>query len=78
MNASARSRPTPREQEVLELICEGHSTKQIAGLLGISHKTVACHRDRLLQKAAVHDTVSLFRWAILNGYVGLKGSQAGH
>lgn len=77
MNQPAPSRPTPREHEVLKLICEGYSTKQIAGLLGISHKTVACHRDRLLQKAAVHDTVSLFRWAILNGHVGFDASQAG-
>lgn len=63
------SEPTPRERQVLELICLGHSTKQIAGLLGISFKTAACHRMRLMDKAAVHDPISLFRWALLEGYI---------
>jgi DNA-binding NarL/FixJ family response regulator len=69
-----RSRqPTPRERQVLELICEGYSTKQIAGLLGISFKTAACHRMRLMDKAEVHDPISLFRWALLQGYIVLDG-----
>jgi len=68
-------RPTPRELEVLELICEGRSTKQIAHTLGISFKTVACHRDRLMRKAGVHDAISLFRWALLNGLVSLNGPE---
>jgi DNA-binding NarL/FixJ family response regulator len=63
--------PTPRERQVLELICLGHSTKQIAGLLGISFKTAACHRTRLMDKAGVHDPISLFRWALLQGYTVL-------
>ena len=66
------SEPTPRERQVLELICEGHSTKQIAGILGISFKTAACHRMRLMDKAAVHDPISLFRWALLKGYIVLE------
>src|SRR6185312_9887032 len=63
------SEPTPRERQVLELICEGYSTKQIAGLLGISFKTAACHRMRLMDKAEVHDPISLFRWALIEGYI---------
>ncbi len=67
-----RSDPTPRERQVLELICEGYSTKQIAGLLGISFKTAACHRMRLMDKAEVHDPISLFRWALLQGHIILE------
>jgi DNA-binding NarL/FixJ family response regulator len=63
--------PTPRELQILELICQGYSTRQIAGLLGVSHKTVGCHRMRLMQKAGVHDAISLFRWALENGHVRL-------
>jgi DNA-binding NarL/FixJ family response regulator len=66
-----RSDPTPRERQVLELICEGYSTKQIAGMLGISFKTAACHRMRLMDKAEVHDPISLFRWALIQGYIVL-------
>jgi DNA-binding NarL/FixJ family response regulator len=61
--------PTPRELEVLALVCDGRSTKQVADLLGISFKTAACHRMRLMEKAGVHDPISLFRWAHQNGYV---------
>jgi DNA-binding NarL/FixJ family response regulator len=61
--------PTPREQEVLEMICEAYPTKQIAHILGISFKTVTIHRHRLLKKAGAHESISLFRWAIQNGYV---------
>jgi DNA-binding CsgD family transcriptional regulator len=64
--------PTPRELEVLRLICEGHSTKQVAGLLGISVKTAACHRMRLMEKAGVHDPINLLRWAIQRGYVTVE------
>ena len=73
MSKSSRQRtdPTPRERQVLELICEGYSTKQIAGLLGISFKTAACHRMRLMDKAEVHDPISLFRWALLQGHIVL-------
>jgi len=64
--------PTPRELQVLQLICDGHSTKQIAAMLGISFKTAACHRMRLMDKAGVHDPISLFRWALRRGYVSLE------
>jgi DNA-binding CsgD family transcriptional regulator len=67
------SEPTPRELEVLRLICEGRSTKQVAGLLGISVKTAACHRMRLMEKANVHDSINLFRWAIQRGHVTVEG-----
>jgi len=65
--------PTPRELEVLDLICQAYSSKEIAHRLGISFKTVACHRTHLMEKADVHDPISLFRWAICRGYVTIDG-----
>ena len=57
---------------ILGLICEGHSTKQIAHRLGISFKTVACHRANLMQKSGARNVVQLFRWAIEEGYVAVE------
>lgn len=64
--------PTEREIAVLKLICEGRSTKEIARQLGISFKTVASHRYRLMAKANARNSVLLFRWALLNGYVTVE------
>lgn len=60
---------TPREVQVLKLIAEGQSTKRIADILGVTFKTAACHRSRLLAKVGVHESVSLVRWAIRQGIV---------
>ena len=68
--------PTPRELEVLELVCRGHSSKQIAEVLGLSHKTVSTHRMRLMAKAQVHDSISLFRWALEKGHIRLGACPA--
>ncbi len=54
---------------MLRLICEGYTSKEIAFQLGITFKTVATHRDRLHEKAGVHNTVHLLRWAIKCGLV---------
>jgi DNA-binding NarL/FixJ family response regulator len=61
--------PTPRELEVLSLICDGHSTKEIAARLHLSFRTVSCHRSRLMQKAGGKNCIRLFRWALAKGYV---------
>jgi DNA-binding NarL/FixJ family response regulator len=71
------SQPTPRELEVLELICQGKSTKQVAALLGVRFKTVAAYRQNLMEKAGVHDAISLFRWALKEGHVRVD-AQAAH
>jgi DNA-binding NarL/FixJ family response regulator len=71
----ARDKPTPREMEVLQLICQGCSTKQVASHLGITFKTAACHRLRLLQKAGVQNAIELFRWAIANEYVTVSSAE---
>jgi DNA-binding CsgD family transcriptional regulator len=60
---------TPREEEVLGLICDGCSTKEIAANLKIAYKTAACHRNRILEKAGVHNAVALLLWAIKHGYI---------
>jgi DNA-binding CsgD family transcriptional regulator len=60
---------TNREREVLKCIAEGNSTKQAAEMLGVTFKTAACHRYRLMDKLAIHDTASLVRYAIRAGLV---------
>jgi len=60
---------TPREREVLQLIAEGHTTKQIADALGISFKTAESHRTHLMSKLDIHATAGLVRYAIRRGLV---------
>lgn len=58
-----------REQEVLQLLAEGKSTKEIAESLGISPRTVESHRKRIKSKLAIRDTAGLVRYAIRRGVV---------
>ncbi|HEY2317545.1 MAG TPA: response regulator transcription factor [Solirubrobacteraceae bacterium] len=60
---------TPREQEVVKLIAESYSTRQIADTLVISEKTVDRHRANILEKLGMHDRVELTRYAIRQGLV---------
>jgi len=60
---------TQREVQVLGLVAEGHTTKEIAALLRISYKTADSHRSRILEKLGVHETASLVRYAIRQGIV---------
>ncbi len=60
---------TSRERQVLQLVGEGKSTKEIAGVLGISVKTAESHRSRLMQKLDIHEVASLVRYAIRRGLV---------
>ncbi|MFF5966742.1 response regulator [Streptomyces collinus] len=60
---------TPREEEVLKLVAEGHSSKEIAELLFISIKTVQRHRANLLQKLGLRDRLDLTRYAIRAGLI---------
>lgn len=60
---------TPRELEVVKLIAEGSSSKQIAELLVISEKTVERHRANILEKLGMRDRVELTRYAIRRGLV---------
>jgi two-component system response regulator NreC len=67
--AGAQSPLTGRERQVLQLIAEGRSSKEIAAVLCISAKTVESHRTRLMQKLDIHETASLVRYAIRLGIV---------
>jgi DNA-binding NarL/FixJ family response regulator len=60
---------TPRQREVLQLIAEGHTTKEIARMLGISVKTVGTHRAQLMERLDIHDIAGLVRYAIRVGLV---------
>ena len=60
---------TPREDEVLKLIAEGHSSRDIADLLTISLKTVERHRSNILQKLGMRDRTELTRYAIRAGLI---------
>ena len=60
---------TPRELEVLKLIAEGHTSKEIAGMLVISIKTVERHRANMLEKLGMRDRVELTRYAIRRGLI---------
>ena len=60
---------TPRELEVLKLIAEAHSSKEIAQILVISIKTVERHRANILEKLGMRDRVELTRYAIRRGLV---------
>ncbi|MEU5837038.1 response regulator transcription factor [Streptomyces diacarni] len=60
---------TAREEEVLKLVAEGHSSKEIAALLFISVKTVQRHRANLLHKLGLRDRLELTRYAIRCGLI---------
>jgi DNA-binding NarL/FixJ family response regulator len=55
---------TPRQREVLQLIAEGHSTKDIARRLHLSVKTIETHRAQIMQRLDIHDVAGLVRYAI--------------
>ncbi|HEU5249019.1 MAG TPA: response regulator transcription factor, partial [Thermoanaerobaculia bacterium] len=60
---------TQREREVLQLVAEGKTTKQIAHILGVSAKTAESHRTRIMNKLEIHDTAGLVRYAIRRGLI---------
>ncbi len=60
---------TSRQREILQLIAEGHSTKEIATLLQVSTKTVETHRLQLMERLHIHDIPGLVRYAIRIGLV---------
>jgi DNA-binding NarL/FixJ family response regulator len=62
---------TPREREVLQLLAEGRSTKQIASDLGVSVKTVESHRRQIMVKLGMHSIAQLTKYAIRHGMTTL-------
>lgn len=63
----AASAISPRQREVLQLVAQGQSTKEIARLLGLSVKTVETHRSRLMQQLDIHEVAGLVRYAMRVG-----------
>jgi DNA-binding NarL/FixJ family response regulator len=60
---------TPREQEVMRLLAEGHSSKKIGEMLFISPKTVENHRSNIMNKLGLHSTMELVRYATRLGLI---------
>ena len=65
-SVSARRRLTPREREVLPLLAEGKSNKEVAVALNISVNTVETHRAKIMSKLDLHSISDLVRYAIRN------------
>ena len=63
---------TPRQREVLQLIAEGKSTKEVAFLLNVSVKTVEFHKARLMEQLELHSTPALIKFAIAEGLVSAE------
>jgi DNA-binding NarL/FixJ family response regulator len=66
-----RSALTPRELEVLRLICAGRSNREIAAALAVSVNTVGVHRAHIMEALGVHKTAELVAYAIRNGLITL-------
>jgi DNA-binding NarL/FixJ family response regulator len=65
-NRTSRSRLTPREREVLQLLAEGKSNKEVANILQISVKTAETHRANIMLKLDFHSVTELVRYAVRN------------
>lgn len=65
------SRLTQREREVLKLLAEGSSNKDVASVLGISVKTAMTHRENLMKKLGLHNRTELVKFAVRHGVVKL-------
>ncbi len=62
---------SPREREVLQLMAEGHSTKNIADKLFLSVKTIEAHRAQIMRKLDIHNVAELTKYAIRQGLTSL-------
>ncbi len=69
--ASAFTVLSPREREVLQLMAEGKSTKEIAGSLNLSVKTIESHRQQIMEKLEIHSVAELTKYAIREGLTSL-------
>ncbi|MBI4843274.1 MAG: response regulator transcription factor [Nitrospirae bacterium] len=70
-NITAFSSLTNREREVLQLISEGKTTKEIAAILNVSIKTVETHRQQLMNKLKIHSIAGLTKYAVREGLTSL-------
>jgi len=70
----ARSRLTPREREVVQLLAEGKSSKEVAVVLGLSVKTAETHRSNIMRKLNLHSVSDLVLYAVRNNIVHMVRS----
>jgi DNA-binding CsgD family transcriptional regulator len=75
-----RNRLTPREREIVQLLAEGKSTKEVAVVLGLSVKTAETHRSNIMRKLQLHSVSDLVLYAVRNNIVhvvqaGIETSQ---
>ena len=68
-DAQAPERLTARQREILQLIAEGRTTKEIAQMLTLSAKTVEMHRAQLMERLDIHDVAGLVRYALRTGII---------
>jgi DNA-binding NarL/FixJ family response regulator len=68
-DAQAPERLTTRQREILQLIAEGRTTKEIAQMLTLSAKTVEMHRAQLMERLDIHDVAGLVRYALRTGII---------
>lgn len=71
LSGARASRPelSPREREVLQLVAEGKTTKEIAVALGIGVKTAESHRQNVMNRLGIHEVAGLVRYAIREGLI---------
>jgi DNA-binding NarL/FixJ family response regulator len=63
---------TPREREVVQLLAEGKSTKEVAAILGLSTKTAETHRSNIMRKLGIHSVSELVMYAVRNNIVQVQ------
>ena len=71
----ASARTTPREIEIIRLLAEGKSNKEIAAKLGIAVRTVETHRAKIMLKLGLHSLAELIHYAIRNEVISAKGAR---
>jgi len=73
-----KNRLTPREREVVQLLAEGRSSKEVAIVLNLSVKTAETHRTNIMRKLSLHSVADLVRYAIRNNIVPLTAFDDSH
>jgi len=67
-----KERLTPRQRQVLQLIAEGRTMKEIGQILATSTRTVECHKYGMMESLGIQSTAELFRYAITLGLVQVR------
>jgi DNA-binding NarL/FixJ family response regulator len=71
-NTSSKVHPTSRQTEIIRLLAQGKSNKEVASALNISVRTAETHRARIMQKFGLHSLVDLIHYAVRNGIISTR------